>query len=210
MTCYLASHFAQVIIFKCLLPSFCIIAAVGGQQSCGSISYTPGPQVTCQPLDTCKGLACSNPIRKRNITFTVQNCTDPVLVNYTIVHSETGTLISTQLINDTFVMGNATHKMSWNISRNASHLFIQVVRSCIPSFSPPSLSPLSLSLPSLSPPLSPSPLSPPLSLSLTLVQTLTSAHAIHMAEFCLEHLTYVLRNAFLRHRVITLCYAILK
>lgn len=95
-------------------------------QACTSISYTSAIQTTCTPLDTCNGLLCFNSLRKRNVSFSVQSCSDPVLVNYTILHSETGALISSRQLNGSFVLGNASHEMQWNISRNASHLFIQV------------------------------------------------------------------------------------
>lgn len=91
-------------------------------ENCELITLKEQSSASCQPFSDCSGLFCADTKNTSHVRFTVDNCEDPVLVNATFHHFET--------VNHVF-NGSSTisleleEEVSWNMSRNASHLFVQ-------------------------------------------------------------------------------------
>lgn len=117
----------SVIIFKIFFLVF-LLSNLIAAENCELITLKEQSSASCQPFSDCSGLFCADTKNTSHVRFTVDNCEDPVLVNATFHHFET--------VNHVF-NGSSTisleleEEVSWNMSRNASHLFVQVITSVL-------------------------------------------------------------------------------
>ena len=93
-------------------------------EHCELITLEEQSNASCQPFSDCSGLFCADAKNTSHVHFTVYNCEDPVLVNATFHHVET----INHIFNDSSRISlESEREVLWNMSRNASHLFVQVI-----------------------------------------------------------------------------------
>ena len=87
-----------------------------------SISDEP----VCEPLGDCTGLNCFSTALNKTVTFVVQKCKDPVLVNITVV-DQIGAVLLNGVISGPTIIENDEFNININtFTRNASYLNVQV------------------------------------------------------------------------------------
>ena len=76
---------------------------------------------SCDPLGDCAGLQCYSEQLEQNTTVIVDKCTDPIVVNVTISNMTAG------LFSQSFTETTNTGAILVTISRNATHVYVQVM-----------------------------------------------------------------------------------
>ena len=106
-----------------------LLSAVQAQLQCPSLIAAAQSSVSpsCSAHSDCRGLVCANSNLGWNVTLTVQPCTDPVVVDVSVLTTANGNTVSfdfTQVGQQQQQQGNiAINLLRY---RNASHIFVQV------------------------------------------------------------------------------------
>ena len=80
----------------------------------------------CEPHGDCTGLNCYTTTFDINVTFVVEKCCDPVLVNITIRNATTGNRLYSKYFNQTTTEMHDNMSLHVEMDRNETYVHIKV------------------------------------------------------------------------------------
>ena len=95
-----------------------IMVAISNGEECRSLL-----QPSCVALGDCTGLQCYSEELGQNITFVVDKCTDPIVINITITNATDDTAV---ILSQSFTETTDTGDIVVTMGRNAIYVHVKV------------------------------------------------------------------------------------